>query len=361
MIQHVFFIFSIVLFASCNNNSQQRYQSIVKDSTVIPTVETEPVPSTPGEDAADDPAIWVHPKDTSKSTIIGTNKKGGLVVYNLDGEQLYYYPVGRVNNVDVRYGFPLHGQKTDIMAATNRTSNSITLMKIDAQNGSLSDVTDTLIKSGVNEVYGICMYVSPKTKDYYVFVNGKDGGVEQWKLTPNDSFIHASVVRKFSLASQPEGMVADDEKGNLYIGEENECIWKYGAEPTDGEDCTKIAMSDTTNPNIAYDIEGLTIYDAGNGKGYLIASSQGNYSFAVFKREGNNEYITSFSITDANGIDRVEETDGIDVISTGLGPKFPSGLFVAQDGFNYDHDTLVNQNFKLVPWEHISKLIHGCK
>ncbi len=361
MTRHVFFILAIVFFASCNNNSREQHQSIEHDSTVIPTVETTPVPSTPGEDAADDPAIWVHPTDPSKSTIIGTNKKGGLAVYNLDGKQLYYYPVGRVNNVDVRYGFSLNGQKTDILAATNRTSNSITLMKIDAQNGALSDVADTLIKSGVNEVYGICMYVSPETNDYHVFVNGKDGRVEQWKLTPNDSLIHASVVREFRLASQPEGMVADDETGNVYIGEENACIWKYGAEPTDGDDCTKIAMSDTANPNIAYDIEGLTIYDAGNGKGYLIASSQGNYSFAVFKREGNNEFITSFSITDGNGIDGVEETDGIDVTSTRLGAKFPSGLFVAQDGFNYDHDTLSNQNFKLVPWEQVSKLIHGCK
>jgi 3-phytase len=359
MNKQIIIILSISLFATCKNNSQQQGpQTTEQDSTVVPAVETTPVPSTPGEDAADDPAIWVHPEDKSQSTIIGTNKKGGLAVYNLNGEQLYYYPVGRVNNVDVCYGFPLNGQKTDLVAATNRTSNSITLMKVDSQTGALSDVADTMIKSNVQEVYGICMYASPKTNDYYVFVNGKEGAVEQWKLIPGDSNrIRASVVREFRLASQPEGMVADDETGDLYIGEENACIWKYGAEPGDGDQCTKIAMSDTSNPNIAYDIEGLTMYYAPEGKGYLIASSQGNYSFAVFKREGNNEYITSFSITDGVGIDRVEETDGIDVTAIGLGTHFPSGVFVAQDGFNYDHDTLANQNFKLVPWERIAKLL----
>jgi len=42
----------------------------------------------------------------------------------------------------------------------------------------------------------------------------------------------------------------------------------------------------------------------------------------------------------------VSDTDGIDVTATPLGPRFPRGLFVAQDGRNDG----ANQNFKLVPW-----------
>ena len=63
------------------------------------TVETEPVPS--GGDAADDPAIWVHPSDPAESTIIGTDKQGGLVVYDLAGKQLQYLPDGKMDNVDL--------------------------------------------------------------------------------------------------------------------------------------------------------------------------------------------------------------------------------------------------------------------
>jgi 3-phytase len=37
-------------------------------------VETEPVPSS--GDAADDPAIWVHPGDPARSLVLGTDKKG---------------------------------------------------------------------------------------------------------------------------------------------------------------------------------------------------------------------------------------------------------------------------------------------
>ena len=34
---------------------------------------------------ADDPAIWVHPKDVSSSLVLATLKEGGLDVYDLSG------------------------------------------------------------------------------------------------------------------------------------------------------------------------------------------------------------------------------------------------------------------------------------
>jgi 3-phytase len=46
-------------------------------------------------------------------------------------------------------------------------------------------------------------------------------------------------------------------------------------------------------------------------------------------------------------IDRVTETDGIDVTTANLGPLFPKGVFIAQDGA----DDSGKQNFKLVPWQ----------
>ena len=49
--------------------------------SVSATVETAPVPG--GADGADDSAIWIHPSDLTKSTVIGTDKFGGLAVYNL--------------------------------------------------------------------------------------------------------------------------------------------------------------------------------------------------------------------------------------------------------------------------------------
>ena len=154
-------------------------------------------------------------------------------------------------------------------------------------------------------------------------------------------------------------MVADEDFGVLYVGEEDRGIWKMLAEPDGGDRRTLLAMSGEDNPNIAYDVEGLTLYKINGSGGYLLASSQGNFSYAIFERGGDNRYLGSFKITDAETVDGVEETDGIDAVSTPLGKNFPKGLFAAQDGFNYNGGQLQRQNFKLVSWEKIGSVIEG--
>ena len=51
--------------------------------SVAAVLETEPKLD---DDDADDPAIWVHPKDASSSLVLATLKEGGLDVYDLSGE-----------------------------------------------------------------------------------------------------------------------------------------------------------------------------------------------------------------------------------------------------------------------------------
>jgi myo-inositol-hexaphosphate 3-phosphohydrolase len=97
---------------------------------VSATVETAPVHSS--ADAADDPAIWIHPTDPSQSTVIGTDKSSdghGLVVYDLSGRELFYYPHGRMNNVDVRYNFPLGNTRVSLVGVSNR-SRSLDFYKV---------------------------------------------------------------------------------------------------------------------------------------------------------------------------------------------------------------------------------------
>jgi 3-phytase len=50
-------------------------------------------------------------------------------------------------------------------------------------------------------------------------------------------------------------------------------------------------------------------------------------------------------------IDGAESTDGIEVVPMALGPLFPGGVFVAQDGNNVEAGGAANHTFKLVPWE----------
>jgi len=320
--------------------------------SVKPKAETAAVAA--GDDAADDPAIWVHPTDKSKSRIIATNKGGGLLVYDLDGNELYSYTTGKMNNIDVRYNFPLGSKKVDIAAATNRTTNTVDIYSIDKATGALTNISGTPIVSNVAEVYGFALYHSLRSGKFYALLTGKDGEFEQYELTHNGAGkVNGTLVRSFTTATQSEGLVADDEYGYLYIAEEDVAIWKYDAEPNGGS--TPLRKVDSADGNhLTADIEGLTIYYGDDGDGYLLASSQGNSTYAVYKREDDNDYVASFKVVDHNGVDGVSGTDGIDVLSFGLGSKYPHGIFVAQDDENLQNGAIINQNFKFVDWEEIA-------
>jgi hypothetical protein len=162
--------------------------------------------------------------------------------------------------------------------------------------------------------------------------------------------------------SQSEGLVIDQELGLLYVALEQEVgILKFSAEPTGDDNFQVIQPIDAEY--LVPDIEGLSIYYGANGTGYLLANSQGDSSYAVFSREGTNEYLGSFVVGDNKNIDQVNESDGIDIVNVPLGDNFPNGLMVVQDGANApqnaveDEEQLENNstNFKFVPWESIAE------
>ena len=158
-------------------------------------------------------------------------------------------------------------------------------------------------------------------------------------------------MRTFSLGSPTEGCVADDELGHLYIAGEQVGIWKFGAEPDAGDYRTLVAK--VGDHGLTADVEGLTMYYASGGKGYLIASSQGNDTFKVYTREGDNRFVLTIdpkARKKKRKIDDVSTTDGITVTNRPTSKKFPKGVFVAQDGEN----SAGNQNFKLYAWEDIA-------
>lgn len=321
--------------------------------SVSAQVETAPVRS--GTDAADDPAIWVHPDDPMQSVIIGTDKttQGGLAVYNLDGSVHQFVPIGRVNNVDLRDGFMLGGEAVVVVAATNRTDNSLVLYRLDAELRELTQLAEPVV-SDMREVYGICMYHNANTDAFYVFVNSANTGeTEQYLLEDVDGVVSASLVREFIVGSQTEGCVADDENATLYIGEENGGIWMYGAEPTSGDE--RILIDSTgADGNLVADVEGLAIYDTAEG-GYLIASSQGSSEFVLYARGGDHAYVGRFIIIENEQIDAVSGSDGLDVTSVALGEAFPEGVLVVQDDLNLN--PAGNQNFKLVSWQIIAEAL----
>lgn len=325
------------------------YVEYTVQATAVPaTVETAPVPNS--GDAADDPAIWVHPTDPALSTIIGTDKLGGLAVYDLNGQQLQYISGRKINNVDLRYRFPLSGSPISLVAASSPSDDSIALFRVNPTTRLLENVAARPLPSALPVEAGVCMYHSPTSGKFYVILNDlTKGDVEQWELFDNGAgAVDAKLVRTLTVGYQTEGCVADDEWGALYIASEDVGIWKYGAEPDAGTN--RLLIDAVGAGRLTADVEGLTIYYTSNGGGYLIASSQGSNQFVVYQRGGTNNYVMTFGIEASPLVDKVAHTDGIDVINAPLGPAFPFGLFVAQDDYNEG----ANQNFKLVPWESIA-------
>jgi 3-phytase len=313
--------------------------------SVTASVETAPVPD--GGDAADDPAIWINPANPAESTIIGTNKRGGLAVYDLAGKQLQYLADGRMNNVDLRAGFALGGKRVTLVTAGNRADNTLAVYRVNAATRLLEPVGARPLRVG--DVYGLAMYHSRKTGKFYAYATSKKGVLEQWELFDNGSGkVDAKLVRTAKFSGVIEGCVADDALGHLYVSEEAVGIWKLGAEPETG-DARKQVDRTGSGGHLVADVEGLAIANGADGAGHLIVSSQGNATFVVYGRDGDNAYEKTFRVADGDTIDGVAETDGIDVTTTALGERFPRGVFVAQDGFNDSG----NQNFKLVPLERI--------
>ncbi len=313
-------------------------------ATVTAAVETASVNSD-----ADDPAIWIHPTDPSQSLVIGTDKSYGLFTWDLAGRQVQVIPGGQPNNVDVRYGFPLRGQPVDIVVTGNESGNRLQIYKVDPATRQLVNIGGPGIQVGVNPTYGFCLYHSPTTGRFHGFINDKDGRVEQWELEDLGGVVSGRRVRSFDVGTQTEGCAADDQTGDFYIGEEGVGFYKYGAEP--GAGSTRIQVDNVSGPNLDADVEGIAIYYGPNGGGYLLVSSQGDSTFAVYNRKPPHAFVTSFTIGAGNGIDAVGSTDGIDVTNAGLGGNFAQGLFVAHDGSN---DRGAN-NYKLVRWADIAR------
>lgn len=240
-------------------------------SVVRPFAETPTLTIGRGDDADD---VAIH----ASGYVIGTNKndEGGLEVYDRNGRRLQWLQLGETNNVDLR---------GSTVISSNRTRNGVDVLSFKA--GTL-----VLLRSFpvAFEPYGICLSADT------VIVTASDAGrVEQYSLT-------GKPLRRLSgIESQSEGCVADDDDGVIYVAEEERGIWRFAADAAASSAGTLI---DTVQGNLAADVEGLTLV-----KGHLIASSQGDDRFAIYR---GDEFVGGFRIADSGSIDGASGTDGID-------------------------------------------------
>ncbi|MCX5015444.1 phytase [Streptomyces sp. NBC_00555] len=327
---------------------------------------------------------------------------------------------GRFNNVDLITGLRFPDGRHDVAVVSDRGRDQLRFYRIDPgrPGGPLVDVTDEaaaplVFSSGQDEVddqrtaYGLAAYTD-RGRSFAVTSRRHDTKLALAELTPDArGKVGYRLVRTLTLPSsftlpdgtgwtpcaepgelpQVEGMVIDPDSGDLYAGQEDVGIWKldadlrsparliekvrsYGVPGTwnpQTEECDAGADPGFGGRHISADVEGLTIWrdpEDPRDEGYLIASSQGDNTFAVFDRDHRNAFVRSFRIT-AGGKpgapDGSEVCDGAAVTSAPLGTRFPHGLLVVQDGSNTpetagpDGQARTDTDFKFVDWAKVER------
>jgi len=294
---------------------------------------------------ADDPALWSDESDPTRAVMFGTDKTDGLYVHDLDGSVRQFLASGALNNVDLRTGFSAEGRDDFVLvAATNDERMGINLYLFDPRTLETRDYG--FIETDIGEPYGFCM--GRRSDGFYLIANNKQGDIKIWRLANGAEPGAAEMVRQLKLPSQLEGCVVDDDRDVLYVGEENAAIWRFDFDPAASPTPTKVASVD--RQRITDDIEGLTIMRDGRQR-YLIASSQGDDTFPVFRiTEEGETYLGRFTVVARDDIDGVTHTDGLDAWSGPIG-RYPEGALAIHD--DNEEPLEGQQNYKIVDWREV--------
>jgi 3-phytase len=319
----------------------------------------------------DDPAIWVHPQDPSRSLILGTMKvaapAGAVVVFGLDGQvRQVISGIDRPNNIDVEYGVQLAGRRTDIAVATERLARQLRVFRIDPTEGRLVDLGGIPILDGQSDEagapMGIALYRRPRDGAVFAIVAPKEGPGEGylWQYRLSDAGggrLAATFVRRFGTFSattvreenEIEAVAVDDALGFIYYADEADGIHKWHADP-DHRDAGR-ELAHFARSGFRGDREGIAIYAMPDGTGYIVGTDQleGDSEYHLYPREGaaGNPHDHSREIAVFRG--DADATDGIEVTSAALGPGLPHGMLIAMNS--------TQRNFLIFRWQDVASQV----
>jgi 3-phytase len=349
---------TVIALALCGCRAGAPRTAVVDVSAAIRTEQAA--------DDPDDPAIWVHPADPSKSLVLGTNKAkapaGAILVFGLDGKiRQTVDGLDRPNNIDVEYGLNAGGGAIDIAVATERLQRRLRIFRV--EEGGISDVT-ALGGTGVfanregeaAAPMGIALYKRPRDGAIFAIVAPKTGRREgylgQYRLEAGaDGKVRATLVRefgRFSGTGEIEAVAVDDALGYVYYADEGDGTHKYYADPDHADAGRELAHFGRTG--FKADREGIAIHARGDGTGYIVCTDQiaGNSEYHVFSREGaagRPHDHTELGVIRGGA----DSTDGLEITSRGLGVGFPVGLMVAMNSGG--------KNFLLYRWEDVESAL----
>jgi 3-phytase len=351
-------IFLTAVLAGCATSYQPPVETEIGAEAVLePIVVTEKTAVD-----SDDPAIWLHPEDPSKSLVLGTDKGGSIFVFDLDGKIIPEKTVGgmgRMNNIDVAYGFPLGGEKIDIAAATDRNEEKIRIFRLPEMTPIDNGGIETFVgETDDRRAMGLAMYNRPSDGAFFVIVSRKFGtsGAYLWQYLledAGDGGVKATKVRAFGDfvgGKEIEAVAVDNELGYVYYSDETAGVHKYFADPDAPNADRELAFFG--NEGFAQDQEGISIYKVSDGTGYILVSDQQANAFRIFKREGEPDDPHNHQLVKVIKVS-TNESDGSDVTNVPVDDRFPSGIFIAmsddQTFHYYSWDDIAGEDLKKAP------------
>ena len=319
----------------------------------------------------DDPAIWVHPEDPSRSLLLGTIKvaapAGAIVVFGMDGQiRQTITGLDRPNNIDVEYGLQIGARRIDVAIATERLARQLRVFRIDPGDGRLVDLGGMPVLDGqpgeAGAPMGIGLYRRPRDGAVFAIVAPKEGPREGylWQYQLTDAAggrVGARFVRrfgKFSAATvreenEIEAVAVDDALGFVYYADEADGIHKWHADPDHADAGRELAHF--ARGGFRGDREGIAIYALPDGTGYIVGTDQidEDSEYHVYPREGaaGNPHDHSRELAVFRG--GADATDGIEISSRPLGPGLPNGVLVAMNS--------TPRNFLVFRWQDVAAAV----
>lgn len=353
-------IVGVSVVAACERQVQAGEQvtvmPLVRD-TLVPAVITDSVP-----DDSDDPAIWVHPTDPALSFVLGTDKgdtAGGVYLFDVNGRidrARSVTPLQRMNNVDIAQRVVLGGDTMDIAVATERKRQRLRVFLLPDMRPIDNGGIEVFDGDTTRAPMGVALYRRPRDGAVFAIVGGKSGPTDgsylwQYRLQRDAlGVVHGEKVRAFGNYSglkEIEAIAVDDALGHVYASDEGVGVRKYFADPDSGG--TELALFATSG--VVEDHEGIAIYERDDRTGYLLLSDQQGRRLHVFTREGRADAPHDHPLVAIIPVQSVG-TDGIEVTSTPLGDRFPTGVLVMMTE---------GGRFHYYDWRDVQRAIEGAR
>ncbi|RXZ72981.1 phytase [Agromyces albus] len=321
--------------------------------------------------------------------------------------------VGRYNNVDIAYGIEFGGERVDVAVVSDRYNDQLRFFTIDPVGADaatpLVEVTapeqaflfspDRATVDEEHTAYGLAVW-QPKGGAASVVVTQEGapmlatarivevaGGLGYTDVATTEipsSFplpdgTTWTPCNEPGIGPQLEGVTVDQRSGVLYAGQEDVGLWRvqlpFGSDEPKLIDRVKdFGIHDAYDPEteecepvdpeatgfggsvLEADAEGVDLYYGPRGTGYLIVSSQGDDTFAVYQRQGSNRLIGSFRVDGVDGADEINGSDGLAVTNRPVG-DYQQGLLVTHDEPETGADVADGRdatNFSYVAWDDIA-------